>query len=408
VTLSRTKVPAVRPDVKAKHVTDAMLSGHSNKAIETAGRLHGKATNQSYFGHVYGTMGTGMRRIALPVGAATAVAGGVGLRRNQQSRVKKAYRPSYFQGSAPTERLSGENQRFRTEVQHQGARGVAVGLGAASTAALGARWAGHKNAPHAMKMAAGAARARGVPKEVVADASAKGARLHRWAAPRRGKLLAASAALSVGGLGANTVARWKKDEITGMSQDLGRAAAGDRGQRASRRVTKGAGTALGIEAAARGGKKLAEMTPQARKKIYWGTGIGTAGVSGTAGTVWSVNRKRRMKRENKALQAGGGLTGPVMKGEWVGVGKAFHGGSNVREYAYLPENIRQDVGYGSITTRRNPMSALDMFASSRIMAASRAQGRIGRRRLTQQAHREMNFAGSRAMLYSPTGRGSVF
>jgi hypothetical protein len=147
------------------------------------------------------------------------------------------------------------------------------------------------------------------------------------------------------------------------------------------------------------------------RKYGVGTGAAIAGLGGSA----LLLRHSREKRER--AKAGG----PVMKGEIVGFGKnwsadavpfakaySLRHGSNIREYAHLPENIREDVGYGSIGTRRNPMSALDLFASSRIMAATRAQGRIGRRRLNAQAQREMGFAGSRAMLYSPTGRGSVF
>jgi len=141
--------------------------------------------------------------------------------------------------------------------------------------------------------------------------------------------------------------------------------------------------------------------------VYGAFGMGLRrGVAPVGLATAAVGGKRirdRSKREQLAR-------GPVMKAEWVGVGKANRG-TNLKDYDYLPENIREDVGYGSIRTRRNPMSALDLFASSRVMAesAARASGeRIRGRRLSRRAHNEMNYAGSRAMIYSPVGRGSVF
>jgi hypothetical protein len=83
----------------------------------------------------------------------------------------------------------------------------------------------------------------------------------------------------------------------------------------------------------------------------------------------------------------------------------------VREYGYLPENIREEVGVGIARTRRNPISALDLFATGRLMAGTQAVS-VGHKlrpwQLTGRAHNEATFAGSRAMLYSPAGRGSVF
>jgi hypothetical protein len=398
--------PVVRPTMDNKQINSRVLRGTSKTNVERLGHLRGRAGQAKYFANVYGAFGMGLRRGAAPAGLGAVALGHHRKSKRQQQAMAKAYRPGYFNASAPTERLSGENQRYRTEVQHQAARGAAVALGAGSTAALGARWAGHKRAPEAIKAGAAVARAKGVPKEVVSEASAKANRLHRWATPRRGRLLAASALASGGAVGANTVARWKRDEVTGIGQDLGRASAGDRGIRHAGRVTKSAATAIGIEAATKGGQKLATLSPETRKQLYRGAIIGTAGTSGAVGTGWAVSRNRRIKRENAALRA----SGPVMKAETVGFGKA-HGGSNIREYDYLPENIRNDVGQGSIGVRRNPMSALDLFASSRIMAQSAAAARgekVSRGRLSRRAHNEMAYAGSRAMLYSPTGRGSVF
>lgn len=115
-------------------------------------------------------------------------------------------------------------------------------------------------------------------------------------------------------------------------------------------------------------------------------------------------------------------SGPVMKSEAAGHGvmeerfakaRPLITGTNVSGYGYanLPDNIREQVGAGAIRPRRNPMSALDLFSATRTMteAAARANGdRISRRRLTARAHNEMKYAGSRAMLYSPVGRGSTF
>jgi hypothetical protein len=407
------RVSNVKPDVSNKQAEVRrrnIFHSHTRAQAEEAGRLRGRAAQGRYFSGVYGVNANRVRRIAIPAGVATAAVGAGGMaanRRKERRAVGKAYRPTYFGSSAPTERLSGENQRARTEVQHQGAKAAALGLSGASTAALGARWAGHKHAPAAIGAASLAARSKGVPDDLVRTATKRAMKAHRWAAPKRGRLLAGSAAASGGAIAAGTIARWKKDEITGISQDLGRASAGDRGHAASKRVAKSAVTAIGIEAAAKGSQKLATLSPETRKRVLQGAVVGTAGTVGGTGTLWAVNRGRRTRREHQELRAGGGFAGPVMKGEVVGFGKAFHMGSNVRQYQYLPENIREDVGYGSIGVRRNPMSALDLFASSRIMAASRGN-RISNRRLNAQAKREMRFAGSRAMLYSPTGRGSMF
>lgn len=93
--LGRSKVPSVRSgarlkptkakkgnfyrkpkEAKAANITEEMIAHHPKAAIERAGKLHGAATNQSYFGHVYGTMGSAMRKIAVPVSAGAAATGG--------------------------------------------------------------------------------------------------------------------------------------------------------------------------------------------------------------------------------------------------------------------------------------------------------------------------------------------
>ena len=337
------RVPNVKPDVSNRQAESRRRNIFHNRTrgqAEEAGRLRGNAAQGRYFSGVYGANATRIRRLAIPAGLAVSAAGAGGMAASkvkEKRAVGKAYRPTYFGASAPTERLSGENQRFRTEVQHQGAKGAAVALGGLSTAAVGARWAGHKRAPEAIKAGAALAHAKRVPKEVIADSSKKATRLHHWAAPRRGKLLAASAAAGAAGVGASTIARWKKDEITGISQDLGRASAGDRGHSSSKKVAKGAATAIVVEGAVQGSKRLATLSPQTRKRVLQGAVIGTAGTSGGAGTLWAMNRGRRGRREHQQLRAAGGLSGPVMKGEKVGFGKSYaseplpfgkaHGGS---------------------------------------------------------------------------------
>jgi hypothetical protein len=403
-------VPSVSPTMPGKNINEGVLHGKTGAQAERLGHLRGQAGQAKYFANVYGQFGGALRRGVAPAGLAAAAVGGASLHKKKQRQsladVKKAYRPTYFGGSAPTERTQAQHQRTRTELQHQGAKAAAVGLGGASTAALGARFLGHKSAPALISTAGKYANVKGVPGDVVGGATSSAHRAHKWAANKRGRLLVAGGALGGASVGARALSRWKRDEATGISQDLGRASAGDLAQRHSRRVEKGILTALGVEAGARSTKKYAELSPAARKRLALGVTAGTVGGAGTAGSLWAGHRARKLKRENDQLKAAGGLAGPVMKSETVGFGK-----SNVRQYAHLPENIREQVGYGSIGPRRNPMSPLDLFASSRIMAqtSARARGETVRgHRLSRRAGNEAAYAGSRAMLYSPAGRGSMF
>jgi len=82
--LGRTKVRAVRAEKKVADIGDKALRGHSSQTIHAAGKLHGAALNQSYFGHVYGSMGAGMRKIAMPIGLGAAAVGGAGIARRKR------------------------------------------------------------------------------------------------------------------------------------------------------------------------------------------------------------------------------------------------------------------------------------------------------------------------------------
>ena len=81
--------------------------------------------------------------------------------------------------------------------------------------------------------------------------------------------------------------------------------------------------------------------------------------------------------------------------------------SNIREYPYLPEWVKDSF---AATTTRNVLNPTDLYASSRLMVRSQAQaeGRSVRgRKLKRMTQAERRFAEGRMMLYSPLGRGSV-
>ena len=115
---------------------------------------------------------------------------------------------------------------MRTEAQHQAARGVAAGAAAASSAAVGARWLGHKQGPQFVSAAEKYARAKGVPKDAVAYHGRQARAVGQWASGKRGRLLAGALATGAVSTGAGAMARWKANEVEGMSHELGRADAG--------------------------------------------------------------------------------------------------------------------------------------------------------------------------------------
>jgi len=84
-------------------------------------------------------------------------------------------------------------------------------------------------------------------------------------------------------------------------------------------------------------------------------------------------------------------------------------GTNVREFNYLPENIR-DAGMDTGVIRRNPISPLQLFAASRIMANSQSLSvgrKMSRKEKAQLANQIRAFGESSMIFNSPVGRGSM-
>lgn len=91
------------------------------------------------------------------------------------------------------------------------------------------------------------------------------------------------------------------------------------------------------------------------------------------------------------------------------VGKSdVYGGSNLRTYSFLPENV---MTTGIPSTRRNPVSPLDMVAAARLSAmgaasvSGRAQSRSSKRRLSNGFL--VGLTGLRNFTV-PLGRGSIY
>jgi len=204
----------------------------------------------------------------------------------------------YFRNPKPLERDAGRGRRLRTEVEHQAWRGTAGGLAAASTAAVGARWLGHKRAPEAIAASAQLARAKGVPKETVDINRARLERVGRWASNKRGRLLGASVALGGAATATGAVSRWKRDESQGISQDLGRSGAG-------KDYIKKAGTvAAGLELGQLAARRLEKMPQQSRQRLYNSAAIAAGSALGSAAVVGTGKRRRRIRREKAELAAG--------------------------------------------------------------------------------------------------------
>lgn len=204
----------------------------------------------------------------------------------------------YFRNPKPLERDAGRSRRLHTEVEHQVWRGAAGGLAGASTAAVGARWLGHRRAPETIAAGARLARAKGVPDETVKINRARLERVGRWASNKRGRLLAASVGLGGAATATGAVSRWKRDESQGISQDLGRSGAG-------KDYIKKAGTiAAGIELGQLAARHLEKMPLQSRQVLYRAGAIGGGSALGTAAVTGTIKRQRRLKRERAELAAG--------------------------------------------------------------------------------------------------------
>ena len=198
----------------------------------------------------------------------------------------------YFRAPAPLERDSGRRRRVQTESEHQAWRATAAAAGTASTAAVGARWLGHKNSPAVVAAAGRYARTQGVPKDTVVSAQKKLNEVGHWAKGKRGRLLAGALTAGAVSTGAGAVARWKKDEVQGVSQDLGRAASGR-----DYSVRKAGVAAAGLEVGAFTAKKVQTLSPAAQRHlahaVIGGTAVATAGATATGFEA----RRRRLRSE---------------------------------------------------------------------------------------------------------------
>ena len=211
---------------------------------------------------------------------------------------------SYFANPAPLERTSARGQRRRTEASHLAWSAGGSAAAAGGTAAVASRWAGSQHAPALMDAAALHARAKGVPRETVKYYRGMGQKLHEWSAPRRGRLLAAGAGLSAAAAGAHAVARWRRDEVTGMSQDLGRSDAGRR----YTELRKDAVTAITLEAGARGAKVLSKMPQEARHRLYRHAAIGGVAGVGVGAGIYGARVNRQYMKERSELRRVGGVS----------------------------------------------------------------------------------------------------
>lgn len=84
-------------------------------------------------------------------------------------------------------------------------------------------------------------------------------------------------------------------------------------------------------------------------------------------------------------------------------------GTNINEFAHLPENVRTWTT-GAPSIRRNPFSPVEMLSSGMMMARAQAAG-MGKD-LTRKEKRELgrqikNYGEGRMFVYSPLGRGSI-
>ena len=84
-------------------------------------------------------------------------------------------------------------------------------------------------------------------------------------------------------------------------------------------------------------------------------------------------------------------------------------GTNIREYPFLPENIREwDTKV--VRDSRNPISPLDLISSGRLMAQAQAAavGRtLDKKELRRRGKSNARYYESRAFMYSPVGRGTA-
>ena len=84
-------------------------------------------------------------------------------------------------------------------------------------------------------------------------------------------------------------------------------------------------------------------------------------------------------------------------------------GTNINEFAYLPENVRTWTT-GAPSIRRNPFSPIDMLSSGMMMAEAQAAGygrKLSRKEKKILGTHIKNYGEGRMFIYSPLGRGSI-
>jgi len=236
--------------------------------------------------------------LAIGAGLGSAGAFNYAAQQKLENKALEKAEGEYFRRPKPLERDAGQGRRLRTEVEHQAWRAGAAGLAGASTAAVGARWLGHRRAPEAIAAASRAARAKGVPKETVDINRARLERVGRWASNKRGRLLAASVGLGGAATATGAVSRWKRDESQGISQDLGRSGAG------KDYIKKSGSMAAGIELGQLAARRLEKMPLASRQVLYRSAAIGGGSALGAAAVTGTVKRQRRVRREKRELAAG--------------------------------------------------------------------------------------------------------
>jgi len=89
------RVPRIEPTHSTEGISwgqDRFFHEKDHKVVERAGKLHGKATQEKYFGHVYGKTARGIRRGVLPVAAGASALGGYNLYRGKRpdKKVRKS------------------------------------------------------------------------------------------------------------------------------------------------------------------------------------------------------------------------------------------------------------------------------------------------------------------------------
>lgn len=124
-------------------------------------------------------------------------------------------------------------------------------------------------------------------------------------------------------------------------------------------------------------------------------------------------------KNKKSVYAGtmlaGASAGGAMAHKYSSVGKAIvenniaKNNTNVREFSYLPENVRTWTDKGPFI-RRNPISPTDMLSSGMMMAQAQAAGMgrsLSRKQRKAIGRSVRDYGEGRMFIYSPISRGSM-